>query len=111
MEYIFYKLVDKSHPNTFYIGSTVNISRRLSQHRKNTYNKTKKIYHTKLYKHIRNVGFNNIEVREIGRGLYNSPTDAHNKEQEYINNQRPCLNTIKASTHIVYMPDDLQIEI
>ncbi len=58
-----YKLeIDKCF--CFYYGQTVNLSRRLFQHKKDTYNRRNKSYHRKLYKKIREQGIKKDEWKQ-----------------------------------------------
>ena len=71
MKCYIYKIQNNNDPEQFYIGSTLNLSRRKSHHKKNVKNKVGKLYWTKLYLYIRNNGgwenftFTKIDELEI----------------------------------------------
>jgi group I intron endonuclease len=101
MKPVIYRIVQKDKPDMFYIGSTVNFSRRKSHHKKNVNNKKGKLYWTKLYTYIRTNGnWDNFEIHVIedydyktyGEGL----TALKQREQYYIDLFKPTLNAIKA---------------
>lgn len=80
----------------FYIGSTDNLSRRISQHKKNTTNKSSKKYWLKLYRTIReNGGFDNWNVIKLDE--FETPTynDGRIIEYDYISRLKPTLNKMK----------------
>ena len=95
---IIYKIYNLNDTSQFYIGSTVNFSRRKSHHKKNVTNKRGKRYWTKLYLYIRdNGGWINFGMERIITQDFNSLKDLHVFEQNLINNLKPTLNSIKAS--------------
>jgi len=107
MKYVIYEIRHKLILTEFYIGSTNNFSSRKSKHKKNTTNKVSKLYWTKLYLFIRsNGGWDNVEMKPIftgeciedasGRGLY-----IKQKEQYYIDFNKPTLNSIKSFKEIL----------
>ena len=92
----YYKIFKKDDPKIFYIGSTLNFSRRKSHHKKNHKNKVGKLYWCLLYKSIRdNGGWDNFEMVKIWE------TEEHDlralEEQAIISIYQPPLNTNKAS--------------
>jgi hypothetical protein len=92
MEYTIYKIEIAEKPDLFYIGSTRNLCSRKHSHRDCLYHEKKK--HRLLYKTILdNGGWDNIIVTELEKYITDNP---RLKEQEYINNLKPTLNTIKA---------------
>ena len=92
-----YKIIDNNNPNEFYIGSTVNVSRRKSHHKKNTYNKVGKRYWTKLYLYIReNGGWEQMTFEVLLASDYDTKQDARKEEQNFIDNLKPTLNSISA---------------
>jgi hypothetical protein len=96
MKYWIYKITDKEEPLEFYIGSTNRFSSRKSQHKKNVYNKVGKKYRCKLYQYIRGKGgFDNFDMSIIEQGECNDRLFIRNKEQEYINELKPTLNSIR----------------
>lgn len=94
MKYCIYVISQRNDPTKFYIGSTVNFSRRKSHHKKNTTNKRGKLYWITLYKHIRNNGmWDNFDINIIeevepsGGNIY-----LRQREQWYIDTMKPTLN-------------------
>ena len=76
-----------------YIGSTVNLSRRKSHHKKNTYNRRKPSYWRKLYVHIRgNGGFDAFKFDILEAGTCDDTVFIRQREQSYIENLKPSLN-------------------
>lgn len=55
-KFVIYKIFLIKDPSTCYVGSTVNFSRRKSQHKKNCTNKCSKKYNCPLYQFIRAMG-------------------------------------------------------
>lgn len=105
-QYYYYKLYDISHPATFYIGSTKNPSKRKYRHKKNTTNRRGKLYKCKLYEYIRSVGgWDNIKFEIIGSGLA-TKDEARLREQQYIDELKPVLNTNRSYSDIHYLPPD-----
>jgi hypothetical protein len=97
MKYYIYKIFIKDKPEIFYIGSTIRFAGRKSHHKKNTTNKVGKKYWTRLYVYIRdNGGWDNCIIEIIETGNYETRRDLVIKEQEYIDNLKPELNSIKA---------------
>jgi predicted GIY-YIG superfamily endonuclease len=92
----YYKIYNIEDPKIFYIGSTLNFSRRKSHHKKNTKNKVGKLYWTLLYKTIREKGgwekFVMVKIWE---------TEEHElralEEQAIIRIYNPPLNKNKAT--------------
>jgi len=79
----------KVHHN--YIGSTNNISRRIKEHKKNSYFKNRKVYNC-----IRKFGgWNNWEVDLIDIDEYNNLEELRNKELKLINILDCDLNIIR----------------
>jgi len=97
MKCYIYKIQNNNDPNQFYIGSTLNLSRRKSHHKKNVRNKVGKLYWTKLYLYIRNNGgwdnFTFTKLHEIDILLLSEATEF---EQSIIDELKPTLNSIKA---------------
>lgn len=95
----YYKIFKKDNPELFYIGSTLNFSRRKSHHKKNITNKVGKLYWTLLYKTIRdNGGWINFDMTKIYE------TENHElrflEEQALISIHQPPLNKNKSSKEI-----------
>ena len=98
MKCYIYKIENNTDKEQFYIGSTLNLSRRKSHHKKNVKNKVGKLYWCKLYVYIRNHGgwdnFTFTKLHEIEINLLSEGTCF---EQSIIDELKPPLNSIKAS--------------
>ena len=93
MRYYIYIIKDNEDETQFYIGSTVNFSRRKSHHKKNVNNKRGKLYWCKLYFYIRHKkGWENFTMEIIESGDTEDKDTIRQKEQEYINQRNPPLN-------------------
>lgn len=92
MKGIIYKLQCIDNNNIFYIGSTINLPRRLRQHKHSC--KSGKEYNYKLYKKIRENGnwenFN-IEILEETEVAFRN--ELYEIEKNYIKNLDPKLNS------------------
>jgi len=98
MKCYIYKIEDKNDSDQFYIGSTLNLSRRKSHHKKNVKNKVGKLYWCKLYVYIRKQGgWDNFTFTKIHEFEIDSICDGTREEQAIINILKPPLNTIKSS--------------
>ena len=96
----YYKILKKDNPTILYIGSTINFSRRKSHHKKNVTNKRGKLYHTKLYKTIRdNGGWINF-LMEIIFTVENHPL-RWLEEQALISINQPPLNINKSTKELL----------
>jgi predicted GIY-YIG superfamily endonuclease len=99
MRYYIYTIKDNEDESQFYIGSTVNFSRRKSHHKKNVTNRRGKLYWCKLYFYIRHKkGWENFTMEIIEDGETDLKSTILQKEQEYINQRNPPLNMGTAST-------------
>ena len=97
MKFYIYKIVDNNNSEEFYIGSTKNFSSRMSHHKKNVTNKSGKRYWCKVYQYIRaNGDLENFDFIILEAGTCENKEYYKQKEQEYINNLKPTLNSIKA---------------
>ncbi len=97
MKVYFYKIVDSKDETNFYIGSTVNISRRKSHHKKSVTNRRHKKYWCKLYLYIRqHGGWVSMVMTKIHEIECATLADAHKEEQAIINICNPPLNSIKS---------------
>jgi hypothetical protein len=97
MKCYIYRIQDNNNIDSFYIGSTVNLSRRKSHHKKNVKNKVGKLYWCKLYLYIRNNGgWDNFTFEKIHEIESDNNTDIKNEEQAIINILKPTLNTNKS---------------
>ena len=102
MKYYIYKIYDNNNKDEFYIGSTQNFSSRMSHHKKNVRNKVGKRYWCKVYQYIRaNGGWDNFTCDVIEAGTCDGTGFIKQKEQYYIDLQKPTLNSIRASKEIL----------
>ena len=92
--YYFYKISHKDSENC-YVGSTGNLIKRKSQHKKNcTYEKSKS-YQYKLYKFIReNGGWDNFIMEELEQLVCENKEFRLNREKELFEIHKTTLNTI-----------------
>ena len=81
MEYTFYKI---QVGNECYVGSTKDFKNRMSEHKYNCRNENDKHYNIKVYKSIREVGWDNIDVMIIDKIIYNSKREADDMETKYM---------------------------
>ena len=92
---IFYKIKLIENPNEFYIGSCLNISKRKSQHKKNTTNKVKHQYWNNLYFFIRlKGGWDKMEMLKIFEFDCATKDIRHQYEQALIDLLKPTLNSV-----------------
>jgi hypothetical protein len=97
MKCFIYKLSNNNDPKEFYIGSTLNLSRRKSHHKKNVTNKRGKLYWCKLYLYIReNGGWANFTFTKIHEMDVESMSKCVEEEQAIINLLNPTLNSIRS---------------
>ena len=83
MEYTFYKI---QVGNECYVGSTKNFKNRMRDHKqRTTCLENDKHYNIKVYKSIREVGWDNIDVMIIDKIIYNSKHEAFDMETKYMN--------------------------
>jgi hypothetical protein len=98
MKCYIYRIQDNNDPEQFYIGSTLNLSRRKSHHKKNVRNKVGKLYWTRLYQYIRDHGgwdnFTFTKTHEIHIECLSEGTCF---EQTIIDEFQPSLNSIRSS--------------
>jgi len=98
MKCYIYKIENNTDKDQFYIGSTLNLSRRKSHHKKNVRNRVGKLYWCKLYVYIRNNGgwdnFTFTKLHEVDILLLSKCKEF---EQSIIDELKPPLNSIKAS--------------
>jgi hypothetical protein len=93
-----YKISNNNDPTEFYIGSTLNLSRRKSHHKKNVKNKRGKLYWCKLYQYIReNGGWESFTFIKIHEMEVESMSQCVEEEQAIINMLKPTLNSIRSS--------------
>jgi len=97
-KFYIYKIFFTEDPNNIlYIGSTNNMSRRKSQHKKNTTNKRSKHYNQSIYQYMRLCGgFDKFTIEQIEELEYTNKPDRFKKEQEYIDLYKSKLNINKA---------------
>ncbi len=92
MKTFFYLIKIKNKPELNYIGSTNNFSSRKSHHKKNVRNKVGKLYHTLLYKSIReNGGWDNVDIVVLETKDL-TKEERFKYEAELINNHKCSLN-------------------
>ena len=97
MKCYIYRIQDNKDPYEFYIGSTLNLSRRKSHHKKNSKNKVGKLYWCKLYVYIReHGGWDNFTFSKIHEMEVESLAKCVEEEQAIINMLKPSLNSIKS---------------
>jgi hypothetical protein len=98
MKCYIYKIENNTDKEQFYIGSTLNLSRRKSHHKKNVKNRVGKLYWCKLYVYIRNNGgWDNFTFNKLYEIEINQLSEGTCFEQSIIDELKPPLNTIKAS--------------
>lgn len=98
MKAYIYHIQNNSDPKEFYVGSTLNLSRRKSHHKKNVKNKCGKLYWCKLYVYIReNGGWDNFTFTKIHEIDIETMQQVADEEQGIINMLKPTLNSIKSS--------------
>ena len=101
MKIYIYKIQNNSDNDQFYIGSTLNLSRRKSHHKKNVKNKVGKLYWCKLYVYIRNHGgWDNFTFIKIHEKEIDCLSEGTCFEQSIIDELKPPLNTIRAHKQI-----------
>ena len=91
MEYTFYKI---QVGNECYVGSTKNFKNRLQKHKSNCHNEKNRGYNIKVYKSIREVGWDNIDIMIIDKIIYNSKREAFDMETKYMNMFDAKLNMV-----------------
>jgi len=80
----------------FYIGSTTKFSSRKSHHKKSVVNKSKKSYHRKLYRYIReNGGWDKFVMEPIETFECETKGEGLLREQYFIDLYKPTLNKNK----------------
>ena len=82
----------------YYYGKTKTISNAYGRHYKNTFNRSGKSYHTKLYSYIRSLGITRETFKDkvlIEFVVYVTKASACNVESNYINlDDDKCLNSM-----------------
>ena len=81
MEYTFYKI---QVGNECYVGSTKNFKNRLQKHKSNCHNEKNRGYNIKVYKSIREVGWDKVDFMIIDKIIYNSKHEAFDMETKYM---------------------------
>ena len=100
MKYFIYNIVNTDDDRYFYIGSTVNFSRRKSHHKKNVTNKRGRLYWSFLYHYIRtNGGWDKFNMYIIDEGETESLNTLKEIEQKYIDERHPLLNSTSAKSY------------
>ena len=81
----------------FYVGSSIDLKGRVSDHKSCCNNINDKHYNLKIYSYIRdNFGWNNFTVKTLERYSCKNKTELRMKEQEWIDKLKPTLNSQKA---------------
>lgn len=84
-KFTIYKIYLIKDPSICYVGSTVNFSRRKSQHKKNCTNRCSKKYNCPLYQFIRSMnGWNEFNMEIIEIYPCNTKQDGLEREKELI---------------------------
>jgi hypothetical protein len=102
--YIIYKIECKTtlEDGYVYVGSTSAFRKRKYGHKSMCCNETGKLFNLKVYKLIReNGGWDNWEMKPIEE-LRATKTQAHIREQYWIDHFKPALNTINATLNPQY---------
>ena len=81
MECTFYKI---QVGNECYVGSNKDFKIRLQKHKSSCCNKKDKHREIKLYKSIREVGWDNIDIMIIDKIIYNCKIEALDMETKYM---------------------------
>lgn len=94
----FYKFVCKTdNVVNCYVGSTANFRQRKNKHKTTCNNANDPQHNTLIYQTMReNGGWENWTMVEIANKLCASKRDAERQEQEYMNELKPSMNSIKA---------------
>jgi len=92
---IFYKIFLNENPQEFYIGSCLDLTRRKSQHKKNTTNKVRTQYWNNLYFFIRlKGGWDKMTMIKIYEYDCQTKDERNQYEQALIDLLRPTLNSV-----------------
>ena len=84
-KFVIYKIYPIDNPESLYIGSTTNFSRRKSQHKKNTYNRVSKKYNYPLYQFIRALGgWDKFKIDVLEKFPCKTKQEGLTKEKELI---------------------------
>jgi len=95
-KFVIYKIYLKENPEECYIGSTINFSRRKSQHKKNINNRVSKKYHYPLYQYIRALGgFDKFDIDIVENFPCQTKQEGLNREKVLIDIHKAKLNSIK----------------
>lgn len=97
MKYYIYTITNIDDEKYFYVGSSVNFSRRKSHHKKNVTNKRGRLYWSFLYHYIRtNGGWDKFKMEIIDQGEVETLKQIKEIEQKFIDTKEPILNSSKA---------------
>jgi hypothetical protein len=98
MEYIFYEIkCNDSNITEFYIGSTINFTRRKCEHKSMCNNEANKKYNLKIYCIIReNGGWINWTMSPIDKQVFETKIDARIYENKLMQERNSTLNTYNA---------------
>ncbi len=95
--FVIYKIYQSEIPDLIYIGSTINFSRRKSQHKKNTSNRVSKKYNYPLYQYMRGCGgYEKFNMEILEHYPCKSKQEGLQREQELIDFHKAKLNAIKS---------------
>ena len=98
-DYDFYMLFCKDCPDDFYVGSSENIHLRMNCHASDCHNPNAHNYHLQVYQFIRdNGGWENWNYKIIHQEKDLSRKEAKIREQSFIDDLKPSLNTRNAFT-------------
>lgn len=110
MEYIFYKIscLDESITE-FYIGSTINFTRRKCQHKDFCHNINTRAYNYKVYTIIRNNGgWDNWIMQPIEKQIFKTKIDARIYEQKLTDELKATLNSYKSFCSVIERIDSIK---
>lgn len=92
-KFVIYKIQPIDKIGECYIGSTINFSRRKSQHKKNTTNRKSKMYSYPLYQYIRTLGgFDKMTMEIIDKFPCKSKKEGLIRERELITINKAGIN-------------------
>jgi hypothetical protein len=91
-----YKIYLIKDPSICYIGSTINFTRRKSQHKKNCTNRCSKKYKYPLYQFIRSMnGWDNFKIEILEKYPCNTKQEGLQREKELIEFHQAKINVNK----------------
>jgi hypothetical protein len=94
---IIYKLINYDCPESLYVGSTTNFTKRKQDHKKSSYNEKSKRYNLKLYEIIRkNGGWEHWHMIKICDYPCNNRREAEQEEDKYMIELKANMNSKRA---------------